>query len=121
MVGRLVVFCFSGKRKSGKDYICSRLQNQLESRGFRTVIRGISYPLKEEYAQLYKLDAEKLKFDYEYKELVRKSMVEFGEQVRAKDSSYFCRFAIFNSSKISTFYSEKLWRALINWSHTNLY
>jgi phosphomevalonate kinase len=95
MADHPVVICFSGKRKSGKDFICSRLQKQLELRGFRTVIRGISYPLKEEYAELHKLDAERLKFDYEYKELVRKSMVEFGEQIRAKEPSYFCRLGVY--------------------------
>lgn len=86
-----VVLCFSGKRRSGKDFICSRLQKLMNSQDIRAAIRGISYPLKEEYAQLHKLDAEKLKFDPEYKESVRKSMVEFGEKIRSNDPFYFCR------------------------------
>jgi phosphomevalonate kinase len=86
-----IVLCFSGKRRSGKDFICTRLKNLMDSRNICAIVRGISYPLKEEYANIYKLDAEKLKFDPEYKESVRKSMVEFGEKVRSEDSSYFCR------------------------------
>lgn len=90
---RPIIFCFSGKRKTGKDFICSRLQERLDSKDVRSVIRGISYPLKEEYARIHKLDAERLKFDYNYKELARKSMVEFGEEIRRRDPHYFCRYS----------------------------
>lgn len=86
-----ILLCFSGKRRSGKDFICNRLKSLMDSRGISAAIRGISYPLKEEYAELHKLDAEKLKFDSEYKESVRKSMVEYGNKVRSEDDSYFCR------------------------------
>ncbi|KAI6213838.1 Phosphomevalonate kinase [Aphelenchoides besseyi] len=89
-----VVVCFSGKRKSGKDFVSFRLHDLLKSRNFSTTVRGISYPLKEEYAQIHNLDAERLKSDSDYKERVRLSMVEFGEKIRCEDPTYFCRRAI---------------------------
>ncbi|KAI6200124.1 Phosphomevalonate kinase [Aphelenchoides besseyi] len=89
-----VVVCFSGKRKSGKDFVSFRLHDLLKSRKFSTTVRGISYPLKEEYAQIHNLDAERLKTDSDYKEHVRLSMVEFGEKIRREDPTYFCRRAI---------------------------
>ncbi|CAD5224157.1 unnamed protein product [Bursaphelenchus okinawaensis] len=89
--GPKVLLGFSGKRKSGKDYISDKVVEKAESLGLRIVRRGVSYPLKEEYGKLHGLDGEKLKFDFEYKEKVRKDMVVWGEEVRNKDPSYFCK------------------------------
>jgi phosphomevalonate kinase len=100
---RPILLCFSGKRRSGKDFVCNRLQKLMDSKGMLATIRGISYPLKEEYAQLHKLDAKKLKFDSEYKESVRKSMVDFGEKIRQQDPTYFCRSV--NISELRVFYN----------------
>lgn len=88
-----LVICFSGKRKSGKDYLCKKLASKLEDQGLRTEIRGVSFPLKEEYVRLHqeKLDIEKLKSDSDYKEKYRKDMADFGERIRNQDSGYFCR------------------------------
>ncbi|KAI1719740.1 phosphomevalonate kinase domain-containing protein [Ditylenchus destructor] len=92
-----------GKRKSGKDYFANKLASMLESallfpsaESFQTYVSvcGVSYPLKEEFAKLHKLDAEKLKSDGEYKETVREQMVIYGEQIRAQDPGYFCRKAL---------------------------
>ncbi|KAI1723944.1 phosphomevalonate kinase domain-containing protein [Ditylenchus destructor] len=95
--------CISGKRKSGKDYFAKKLASILESgrlfpstETFQTYVSvcGVSYPLKEEFAEYHKLDAEKLKSDGEYKETVRKQMVIFGEKKRTQDPGYFCRKAL---------------------------
>uniref|UniRef100_A0A914RWJ1 Phosphomevalonate kinase n=1 Tax=Parascaris equorum TaxID=6256 RepID=A0A914RWJ1_PAREQ len=88
---RPAVVCFSGKRKSGKDFICALLAERLTSEGLEVAIRGVSYPLKEEYAMLNNLDAELLKSDATYKEIYRQKMVEWGENIRRKDPAYFCR------------------------------
>uniref|UniRef100_A0A0M3I3F7 Phosphomevalonate kinase n=1 Tax=Ascaris lumbricoides TaxID=6252 RepID=A0A0M3I3F7_ASCLU len=93
---RPAVVCFSGKRKSGKDFICALLAKRLTSEGLEVAIRGVSYPLKEEYAMLNNLDAELLKSDATYKEIYRQKMVEWGENIRRKDPTYFCRAAIKN-------------------------
>ncbi|KAF1597549.1 UNVERIFIED_CONTAM: Phosphomevalonate kinase, partial [Eudyptes robustus] len=89
--GPKILVGFSGKRKSGKDYVSDELIKKGENLGLRIVRRGVSYPLKEEYGVEHNLDGERLKFDFEYKEKVRKEMVVWGEQIRSKDPAYFCR------------------------------
>lgn len=88
-----LVICFSGKRKSGKDYVCNKFRDMLQANGIKAEIRGVSYPLKEEYARLHvdDLDVERLKSDGEYKEKYREDMVEFGDKIRNEDSGYWCR------------------------------
>ena len=90
-----LVLCFAGKRKSGKDFICTRVRDALVRCNISTAIVGVSHPLKEEYARIHSLDAERLKANDEYKEMVRASMVAFGEEKRKKDASYFCRYVSF--------------------------
>lgn len=87
------VICLSGKRKSGKDFVALKLAKAIQNccDESQVAISGISYPLKEEFAKLNQMDFERLKSHDEYKERVRKEMVEYGEQIRAKDPSYFCR------------------------------
>ncbi|KHN88629.1 Phosphomevalonate kinase [Toxocara canis] len=94
------VVCFSGKRKSGKDFVCALLAKRLESDGLQVAVRGVSYPLKEEYARLHQLDAQLLKTDAPYKEIHRQKMVEWGESIRRKDPSYFCRATISNVGSV---------------------
>ena len=60
-----VVLLFSGKRKSGKDYITDRLQERL---GSESVILRLSGPLKECYARDHGLDFEKMLSASDYKE-----------------------------------------------------
>ncbi|KAL3984577.1 Phosphomevalonate kinase family protein [Acanthocheilonema viteae] len=97
-----VVICLSGKRKCGKDFMGSLLANRLEEIGYKVIICGISYPLKEEYAQLNGVDAERLKYDMRYKEIYRRDMVAWGEKKRIDDPGYFCRkvFAKANSADV---------------------
>lgn len=97
-----LIIGLSGKRKSGKDFVAARLADHIRDRlttrlerfGYDKVyvsVVGVSYSLKEEYAELHALDASRLKFDCTYKEAVRKEMVEYGEAIRRQDPGYFCR------------------------------
>ena len=60
-----IVLLFSGKRKSGKDYITDRLQERL---GARSVILRLSGPLKECYAKDHGLDFQQMLSASDYKE-----------------------------------------------------
>ncbi|EFO16693.2 phosphomevalonate kinase [Loa loa] len=86
-----IIICLSGKRKCGKDFVANLLANRLEENGYKVIIYGISYPLKEEYAQLNGVNAERLKNDMEYKEIYRQDMITWSEQIRNNDCGYFCR------------------------------
>uniref|UniRef100_A0A0N5AUC6 Phosphomevalonate kinase n=1 Tax=Syphacia muris TaxID=451379 RepID=A0A0N5AUC6_9BILA len=88
------VICLSGKRKSGKDYVAVQLKKLLEAKKVKVVIRGVSYPLKKEFARIHHLDYEKLKSDGPYKEVYRKPMVTWSEKIRCDDPDYFCRLAV---------------------------
>uniref|UniRef100_A0A915EB40 Phosphomevalonate kinase n=1 Tax=Ditylenchus dipsaci TaxID=166011 RepID=A0A915EB40_9BILA len=96
-----LLICISGKRKSGKDFVASSLkrilhQNFLSSfpqqTGHYKAVKisscGISHLLKENFANIHGLDAEKLKTDGVYKELVRQKMVKYGRTygLRIQDS-----------------------------------
>ncbi|MFH4979462.1 hypothetical protein AB6A40_006171 [Gnathostoma spinigerum] len=45
----------------------------------------------EQYAIEHGLDVEQLKSNGPYKEIYREAMVKWGEEMRAKDPTYFCR------------------------------
>ena len=60
-----IVMLFSGKRKSGKDYITDRLQEKL---GDNAVILRLSGPLKECYAKDHGLDFQQMLSASDYKE-----------------------------------------------------
>ena len=60
-----LVLLFSGKRKSGKDYITDRLQERL---GSSSVIIRLSGPLKECYAKDHGLDFQQMLSASDYKE-----------------------------------------------------
>ncbi|CDW59022.1 Phosphomevalonate kinase [Trichuris trichiura] len=87
----------AGKRKSGKDFVATLLEQAL-ARNSQEIISiipiHISNPLKREFAQLHGLTYEKLLTTSQYKELYREAMVAWGEEVRKRDSAYFCRLAI---------------------------
>jgi len=88
-----VVICLSGKRKAGKDYVAERLLKELE--GLKGVeIRRLSEPIKREYARIHQLDFDELLTSSTYKELHRAQMVEWSEEIRHRDSEYFCRLAM---------------------------
>ncbi|KAA0197221.1 hypothetical protein HAZT_HAZT002550 [Hyalella azteca] len=82
-----IIFLFSGKRKSGKDFISEKLLSRFPP-PCATIIR-LSAPLKHEYASQHGLDYTELLTASQYKEQHRHDMIKWGEQVRARDPSYF--------------------------------
>nr|XP_020516088.1 phosphomevalonate kinase-like [Labrus bergylta] len=86
-----LVLVFSGKRKSGKDFITDRIQERL-GRGVCCVLR-LSGPLKHQYAQEHGLDLDQLLGPGPYKERYRGDMICWGESRRRQDPGFFCRLA----------------------------
>ncbi|XP_064608717.1 phosphomevalonate kinase-like [Liolophura sinensis] len=86
-----VIFVFSGKRKTGKDFITDLLRNRLKDE--RCAILRLSGPLKEQYAKDRDLDFQKLLDASSYKEKYRADMIVWGEEKRKQDPGYFCRLA----------------------------
>lgn len=86
-----LVLVFSGKRKSGKDYITELIQDRLgpEVCG----ILRLSGPLKQQYAEEHGLDLDQLLGPGPYKEQYRADMICWGETRRSRDPGFFCRLA----------------------------
>ncbi|CAK9812148.1 Phosphomevalonate kinase [Anthophora plagiata] len=98
-----VILLFSGKRKSGKDYITNILQERL---GYESsVIIKLSGPIKSHWAKSLGLDMDQLLGDGEYKENYRYEMAKWGENIRKKDYGYFCHAAI----DMCNAYSKSVW------------
>ncbi|KAI2655697.1 Phosphomevalonate kinase [Labeo rohita] len=70
------ILLFSGKRKSGKDYVTDLIQKRLTAE--MCCILRLSAPLKHQFA----------------KESYRADMIRWGEMKRQQDSGFFCRLAI---------------------------
>jgi len=87
MPTRVVVF--SGKRKSGKDFVTELLLKRIGED--KCSILRLSEPLKRAYAEQHSLDLQKLLGASEYKEKYRGDMIRWGEEQRDEDSAYFCR------------------------------
>ena len=86
------VLLFSGKRKSGKDYITDLLLEKIgDSAG---VILRLSGPLKECYAKDHGLDYQKMLSASDYKEKYRLDMITWSTTIRQADYTYFCKAAI---------------------------
>lgn len=83
-----VVLLFSGKRKSGKDYVVAELSKLLGEE--KCEVLRLSAPLKKQYALEHDLDFEKLLDSSIYKEKFRKSMIEWGELKRKENPEFFC-------------------------------
>ncbi|XP_008428797.2 LOW QUALITY PROTEIN: phosphomevalonate kinase [Poecilia reticulata] len=89
--GPELVLVFSGKRKSGKDYITDVIQDRLGPE-VCAVLR-LSGPLKQQYAQERGLDLNQLLGSGPYKERYRADMIRWGEDRRNCDPGFFCRLA----------------------------
>lgn len=87
-----LVLLFSGKRKSGKDFVTDALQNRLGA-DVSAILR-LSGPLKEQYAQEHNLDFQRLLDATTYKETYRQDMIRWGEEKRQADPGFFCRKVI---------------------------
>ncbi|XP_019965266.2 phosphomevalonate kinase isoform X2 [Paralichthys olivaceus] len=86
-----LVLVFSGKRKSGKDYVTDLIKGRLGS-DVCCVLR-LSGPLKQQYAQEHGLDLDQLLGPGLYKEQFRANMICWGETRRRRDPGFFCRLA----------------------------
>lgn len=84
-----LVLLFSGKRKSGKDFVTERLQSRLG--GNICAVLRLSGPLKEQYAREHGLDFHRLLDASTYKETYRRDMISWGEEKRQADPGFFCR------------------------------
>ncbi|PVD19967.1 hypothetical protein C0Q70_20461 [Pomacea canaliculata] len=91
MTAPAAVIVLSGKRKSGKDYVASVVQNRLGAD--MCCIFRLSGPLKYQYAKEHNLDFDRLLDASEYKEKYRMDMIRWGEERRTEDPSFFCRLA----------------------------
>lgn len=99
-----LVILFSGKRKSGKDYVTDRLLEAFNKHNGRTTDRSgkcctaeigrLSAPLKRAYAEEHGLDYQELLSDGPYKEKYRASMVKWGEEKRKADPGFFARLVV---------------------------
>ncbi|KAM3614560.1 uncharacterized protein V6R79_016110 [Siganus canaliculatus] len=86
-----LVLVFSGKRKSGKDYVTDLIHERLGA-DLCCVLR-LSGPLKQQYAQEHGLDLSQLLGPGPYKERYRAEMIRWGESRRQQDPGFFCRLA----------------------------
>ncbi|KAM7382791.1 hypothetical protein PAMP_002501 [Pampus punctatissimus] len=86
-----LVLVFSGKRKSGKDYVTDLILNRLGA-DICCILR-LSGPLKQQYAQEHGLDLDQLLGPGLYKEQYRADMIRWGEARRSQDPGFFCRLA----------------------------
>ena len=95
--GPAVVLVFSGKRKSGKDYVVAKLAEMLEE--MNCEVLRLSGPLKKQYAIEHNLDFEKLLDSSSYKEQFRSDMISWGEAKRQADPGFFCNLATKEATK----------------------
>ncbi|XP_069032635.1 phosphomevalonate kinase-like isoform X2 [Embiotoca jacksoni] len=86
-----LILVFSGKRKSGKDYVTDLIQERLGCEA--CCVLRLSGPLKQQYAQEHGLDLDQLLGPGPYKEQYRADMIRWGETRRNQDPGFFCRLA----------------------------
>ncbi|XP_067137552.1 phosphomevalonate kinase [Centruroides vittatus] len=87
-----LILVFSGKRKSGKDYITNILHKRIGEKN--CALLRLSAPLKEQYAKDHNLDYNRLLDSSTYKENYRLNMIRWSDSIREKDPGYFCRLSI---------------------------
>uniref|UniRef100_A0A8D8PYA6 Phosphomevalonate kinase n=1 Tax=Cacopsylla melanoneura TaxID=428564 RepID=A0A8D8PYA6_9HEMI len=87
-----LILLFSGKRKSGKDFLTDHLFEKIGAEHC-TIVR-LSTPIKSHWAKVNGLELDKLLGSSQYKENHRAAMIEWSEAERLKDSGIFIRSAI---------------------------
>lgn len=92
-----LVLVFSGKRKSGKDYITELIHQRLGAE-VSCIVR-LSGPLKQQFAQEQGLDLDLLLGPGLYKEQFRSQMILWGETRRRTDPGFFCCLATKTASR----------------------
>ncbi|KAL1453702.1 hypothetical protein WDU94_010021 [Cyamophila willieti] len=86
------ILLFSGKRKSGKDFLTDHLFEKIGAKNC-TIVR-LSAPIKSHWAKVNGLELDKLLGTSQYKENHRAAMIEWSEAERLKDNGIFIRSAI---------------------------
>ena len=107
---------FSGKRKSGKDYVAAHFSNFYQKK--MQIVR-LSAPLKKAYAEENGLNYENLMTSGSYKEAHRENMVKWGENKRHSDPYFFCNLIFSTSTPTGTLklYTYYIFRYQ-NWHYT---
>lgn len=113
MAAPRLVLVFSGKRKSGKDFITDRLQESLS--GDTCAILRLSGPLKKQFAQERGLDFQRLLDASEYKETYRAAMIRWGEEKRNSDPGFFCRLIVEGVTQPVWIVSDARRRSDVDW------
>nr|CAG4645883.1 EOG090X0FYC [Lynceus sp. MCZ IZ 141354] len=98
-----VVVFFSGKRKSGKDYVIEKLLKRLDEK--QVAIVRLSAPIKLHWARTKGLSFEQLLDNTPYKENFRLEMIEWSEHQRFQNPSVFCDAAI----ELSEAFKKPIW------------
>lgn len=75
-------------------YLKNQIDNYYRLGPEKSVIIRLSGPIKNYWAQTKSLQLNELLSDGEMKEHHRKAMIEWSENIRSNDHSYFCRKAI---------------------------
>ncbi|XP_016088937.1 phosphomevalonate kinase isoform X1 [Sinocyclocheilus grahami] len=110
-----IILLFSGKRKSGKDYVTDVIQKRLTAE--MCCILRLSAPLKQQYAKDHSLDYEELLGSGQYKESYRADMICWGEMKRQQDSGFFCRLAIKHATQPIWIISDCRRMSDVQWFH----
>ncbi|KAI5725667.1 hypothetical protein M8J77_018564 [Diaphorina citri] len=87
-----LILLFSGKRKSGKDFLTDYLLERIGSQ--HCAIIRLSAPIKSHWAKQNGLEMDKLLGATKYKEKYRAEMITWSEAERRKDNGCFIRSAI---------------------------
>ncbi|KAL4224667.1 hypothetical protein ACF0H5_015364 [Mactra antiquata] len=82
------ILVFSGKRKSGKDFVADVLVKRFGVEICQ--ILRLSGPLKKQYAEEHGLDYKELLNASTYKENYRAKMIKWGEEKRNSEPYFFC-------------------------------
>ncbi|XP_055713057.1 phosphomevalonate kinase isoform X2 [Phlebotomus papatasi] len=112
-----ILLLFSGKRKSGKDFLTENLLKILGTE--KCEIVRISEPIKSFWAKDKNLNLKELLSDGPYKELHRKEMIVWSEEQRAKDYGIFCRKAMQQVTKPICIVSDIRRKTDILWFQEN--
>ncbi|KAM4013691.1 phosphomevalonate kinase [Anomaloglossus baeobatrachus] len=113
MAAPRLVLLFSGKRKSGKDYITERLRESLG--GDVCAILRLSGPLKQQFALERALDFDRLLDASAYKEKYRADMIRWGEEKRNADPGFFCRLIVEGVTQPLWIVSDTRRRSDVDW------
>ncbi|KAM4601249.1 phosphomevalonate kinase [Polymixia lowei] len=108
-----LILLFSGKRKSGKDYVTDMILKRLGP-DVCCILR-LSAPLKQQYAQEHGLDLDQLLGAGQYKEQYRADMIHWGETRRKQDPGFFCRLTTREAQQPVWIVSDARRRSDLQW------